>query len=299
MLRLVFIGQSGPFAPAFLRRLVMLRPAVELALVVEGKRDEGSLLGAHRRFEAAPRAIPDGPHLRSLGTALGVPVLETSDINARGAHKVLAEAAPDLIVCAGFDRLFTPELLAHARIGAMNVHPSRLPEWRGPSPIFWAVREGRRELHTTVHVLDSREDHGPVLEQAAFRLPPQASAIEIYGAAATLGADLVAARLSMPVERWLVGTPQDETRASRAPRPRPEDVLVEPLKWATQHLVDFACAAPFFRAPWLRLGRDEPFFVTNGVRAEIGRRLPGDYAEAGAHVHVQCSDGVAVLEVQR
>ena len=182
----------------------------------------------------------------------------------------LKDYAVDLIVTVGFDRLFVPEVLAAARLGGINAHPSLLPELRGPSPIFWAVKSGCRELGVTLHALDRREDHGVILDQAPFRLPRRATGAEIYGIAGDLAGKMYLELLRGVVNELPLGRPQDHARATRAPRPRPEDVEVVPAEWQCERLADFACGAPYFRAPFLKLG-DETFFVRCALAVELGR----------------------------
>lgn len=295
-MRVGFIGQTGPYAPPALRYLLAHRRGFELGLVVEGKRrHEGRLV--HRLRRGRPGHLPEGNSLADLARAAGVDVLETCDINAPTAIRTIADYRLDWLVCVGFDRLFVPELLATAPGGAVNVHPSLLPRWRGPSPLFWALRVGERSLGVTLHGIDAREDHGPVFAQAPFVAPRRATGEELYHLAATVAAPALVDVLERARAGALVGTPQTEQGASRAPRPRPEDVRVDPAAFGCEHLCDFCCGAPFFRTPWLRLG-DDFFSVRRGLSAEPGRTLPGEYAVSGQTLVVACNDGLAHLEIQ-
>ena len=74
---------------------------------------------------------------------------------------------PDLVLCLGFPWRLTPEALAVPRLGCVNSHPSRLPRYRGPSPIAWHVRNGEPELGVTFHRMDEQFDTGGVLAQGA------------------------------------------------------------------------------------------------------------------------------------
>ncbi len=298
-MRVGFFGQSGPYAPPALRYLLGCQEGFELALVVEGRRApvgrREHVLLQRRPAVALP---PESEDLPELAVAAGLPVLRTCEVNAPAAIRHVQDHEVDLIVCVGFDRLFAPELLAAAPRGGINAHPSRLPEWRGPSPIFWALKEGRRDLSLTLHALDEGEDHGAIYVQESFVLPHRASGEDIYDIAGRLAARLMAPLLSrLAAGGGLDGRPQEHHRATRAPRPKPEDALVDPLTWGCEHLVDFACGAPFFRAPWFKLG-DDVFFARRGLKAEPGRALPAQYVQQGDLLVVQCADGVAHLEVQ-
>jgi len=294
-MRVGFFGQAGPFAPPALRYLLANSGGFEIVLVVEGKKQVAGRMD-HRLRKPRVGPLPEGNHLSELARAAGIPVLETCDVNAATAVRTLSEAALDWIVCVGFDRLFSPGVLATAG-HALNAHPSLLPRWRGPSPLFWALKAGERNLGVTIHGVDEKEDHGPIYSQMSFVAPRRATGEELYGVAAAVAAPILVDVLARARAGTLVGLDQDHRHRTRAPRPRAEDVYVDPETWDCEHLVDFCSAAPFFRAPWLRFG-DDVFFVRRGLAADLGRRLPAQYALSGAMLIVQCRDGLARLEVQ-
>jgi methionyl-tRNA formyltransferase len=74
--------------------------------------------------------------------------------------------APDLVICCGFPWLIREEALDVPRLGAINAHPSKLPLYRGPIPLPWAVRNGETEIAMTVHRMDANFDTGAILAQA-------------------------------------------------------------------------------------------------------------------------------------
>ena len=80
---------------------------------------------------------------------------------------MLAPLRPDLIVGGSFPWRIPADVLALPRLGAINLHPSRLPRHRGPDPIRWAVRSGDPELGFTVHRMDPHFDTGPILAQGS------------------------------------------------------------------------------------------------------------------------------------
>src|SRR5262249_46590104 len=83
---------------------------------------------------------------------------------------LLAAFEPDLVLCLGFPWRLTPEALAVPRLGCVNSHPSRLPRYRGPSPIAWQVRNGDREIGVTYHRMDEDFATGGVLAQGTIPL---------------------------------------------------------------------------------------------------------------------------------
>ena len=298
-MRLGFFGQTGPYAPLALRHLVTSRAELTPVVVVEGKRHPSGR-HPHRLLEAPGQArevLPRTEMLAHLAHAAGIPVYETADVNAPDAIRALRRFDLDFMVCVGFDRLFSPELLGVTRRGGINCHPSRLPALRGPAPIFWALRNGARSLGVSIHGLDPQEDHGPIFAQEGFVLPHLASTGDIYRIAGDLAGRMLSELLPGMADGTAPSEPQDHSRATRAPRPKAEDAYFEPERWSCQALLNFACAAPFSRAAWTRLG-DDTFHVRRGIGFEADRKLPAQYILQDARLFVQCRDGVAELEIQ-
>lgn len=287
-MRIVFFGQSGPYAPPALRWLLRAGAPGEWSLVVEGLRRRERAYHELQRPGRGP--LPTGDSLRSLARAAGIPVLLTSDVNAPRALRTIARFRPDLLVCVGFDRLFSPALLRLAPKGGLNAHPSELPELRGPSPLFWALRFGHAGAAVSVHRLETGEDNGPLYAQQRFAFPQQGTGGEIYKIAGHLAGKLLARVLREAASDALLGIPQDHTRATRAPRPRPSDAQIEPETWGCEALLRFACGAPFFARPWISTPWGD-YVVRTGVALQHGRPVPGSWMEWGGELWVGCRDG--------
>ncbi len=122
---------------------------------------------------------------------------------------------PDLVLCLGFPWRLTPEALAVPRLGCVNSHPSRLPRYRGPSPIAWHVRNGEPELGVTFHRMDEQFDTGGVLAQDAMPLGDDDWMADLQ----PRFAELMPGLLTRVFERVAAGDPgdaQDDTEASYA-----------------------------------------------------------------------------------
>jgi methionyl-tRNA formyltransferase len=78
----------------------------------------------------------------------------------------LTEAKADVFVVVAYGRILPPDILAIPPMGVVNIHPSLLPSFRGPSPVVTAVLEGRSHTGVTVMLLDEGMDTGPILAQS-------------------------------------------------------------------------------------------------------------------------------------
>jgi methionyl-tRNA formyltransferase len=296
-MNIAFFGQTGPYGPAALRQLLGQHGVPYYVRVVVDGIGRQQSRRSHRWFAPKRCTLPPQEDLTQTAVAAGIDTLQTSDVNAPYVACELARRRIDVIVCAGFPCLFGPALLACATRGALNAHPSLLPRWRGPSPIFWALRQGDNRLGVTIHHIDAQEDHGPVIAQEAFALRPRESGKAIYGHAGMMAGRMLADALRHMAQGSLCAVPQLHSRAIRAPRPKPEDACVTPVTWGCARLVNFASGAAFFRAPWMVLGGDT-YHVRTGLQASPGQRLPGDFVVHGDRLLVPCKDGTAMLQLQ-
>jgi methionyl-tRNA formyltransferase len=192
--------------------------AVAQALMQQGA-DELVLIGAaveHPDIElveqAAARRIPCG-------------MVDAVD-NEAFAGDVRGLAA-DIALVATFPMKLPVGVLGRLPRGAFNVHPSLLPAHRGPSPEFWALRDGDAETGVTIHELDERFDAGAIVTQTRIAIEAGETGRtlddKLCGAAAALVLDFVA---RLRAGETLPRVTQDESRATRARMPRAEDLTV-------------------------------------------------------------------------
>ena len=78
----------------------------------------------------------------------------------------------DLAVCAAYPQIFAPDLLAAAKLGAINFHPSYLPRCRGAHPIYWAIASGEPHSGISCHLMEETIDTGPIVAQRRIDFDP-------------------------------------------------------------------------------------------------------------------------------
>ena len=158
--RILFIGINSRFSEVHLR---MLGSAHNVVAVVE-------TVGQIGRVKRLQRLVT--PSLLVTAAArLGASYLEVRHRDAEGLLAVLRSVQPDLVVIAGMGFLLHPEAIAVPRVATINVHPALLPAYRGAEPLFWQLFDRVKTSGVTVHVVDSWEDHGPILRQGTFLVP--------------------------------------------------------------------------------------------------------------------------------
>ena len=185
--RVAFAGFPSDYSLAFL--LALLELDVRLCGIITSPGANPAILGDNA--------------LSRIADHLGIPLLRAWRINEEHARMQLAEMEPELVVMASFDQIIGARALVIPRNGWLNVHPSYLPQYRGPEPVYWAIADGATETGITMHRAVPKFDAGPIMAQA--RVP-----IEGDDNAGTLTRRIVAAGVKLlphAVEGILAGTP--------------------------------------------------------------------------------------------
>jgi methionyl-tRNA formyltransferase len=213
MLRLIMMG-TGPFAVPTFRRLLAGPHHVEL-LVTRPPR------ALHGKQQA------DVNPMREVALAAGVPTFEPESINTEAAQTELSERAADLLVICDYGQILRAETIATARLGAINLHASLLPKYRGAAPVQWAVYNGETETGVSVFQLTPGVDAGPLLAVTRVPIGQDETAIALEGRLSEIGADLVTSTLDAVATGKSRPQPQETAQASRAPRLKKTDGQID------------------------------------------------------------------------
>jgi len=153
----------------------------------------------------------------------GVPVIAQPSVNDPTVAARIAALAPDFIFSFYFRQIIAPEVLALARRGALNLHGSLLPRYRGRCPVNWALIHGENETGVTLHYMESKPDRGDIVAQRTVPIADDDTALALtrkIGAAARL---LLREAYPALVSGTAPRIPQDHARASYFGGRRPED----------------------------------------------------------------------------
>lgn len=212
-LRLVVMGTGG-FAVPMLHAAVASRHDV-LAVVTQ------PLKPARNQ-----RNAPPPPPTREAATKLGLPILDPPSVNSPEAHELLRPLHADLFLVADYGQILSPETLSLAPLGGMNLHGSLLPQYRGAAPVAWAIYDGQKESGVSILHMTPKVDAGPVLGQARVTIDPDETAEQLEHRLAAIGGPL----MMETVDRYLRGevepVPQDPALATKAPRLKKTDGLL-------------------------------------------------------------------------
>ena len=200
-MRLVFMGTPAAIIPA----LAALHAAPGLAVA--------GVYTAPDRPRGRGRAMEPTP-AKAAALGLGLPVFQPHSFRPAAARQELAALQPDIAVVAAYGRLLPPEVLAIPPHGCLNLHPSLLPRYRGPSPVATAILDGAPSTGVTLMLLDAGMDTGPILAQEEYPLTGRETAADLTDTLFELGTQLLLDNLEPWVSGQLTAQPQDETLAT-------------------------------------------------------------------------------------
>ncbi len=247
---------------------------------------------AGRGLDPRPSAV------KQYASAAGIPVAEPSTLRgpADELERVCA-LAPDALVVAAYGLLLPSALLEAGRHGALNIHASLLPRWRGAAPIQRAILAGDRQTGVSIMQMDTGLDTGPIVLQRPVAIEAHDDAGTLHDKLAALGGAAIVDALALIEAGRAVRTPQPAAGVTYASKIDKQETR---LRWSRP-------ASELERAVRAFRPRPGAFTVLGGeslkvwnARVVSGRGAPGDVLEAGSELIVACgTDALAVSELQR
>ena len=198
--RMVFFGTPS-FAVSSLRRLYADGWPVALVVTAPDK-------PTGRRRDLTPSPV------RTAATEYGIAVETPATLKDEYFWRLFSELRPDVCIVAAYGKLIPERLLEIPRLGFLNVHPSLLPLYRGPSPIQTAILDGATTTGVSIMLLDKEMDHGPIVAQEPWTIPSGFDARACEAELAGLGAALLSRTLPGYADGTIVPRPQDHSLAT-------------------------------------------------------------------------------------
>jgi methionyl-tRNA formyltransferase len=156
-----------------------------------------------------------------------VPFIETDNVNAPEIVGQIADHQPDLIVVIAFGQKVGNELIDLPPKGAINVHSSLLPKYRGAAPINWAIINGETETGISIISLVEKMDAGPVLAQTRTGIGPREAAGQLHDRLAEMAGPFLLETMDRIADSTVVYTEQDHSKATLAPKLKKSDGLLD------------------------------------------------------------------------
>jgi methionyl-tRNA formyltransferase len=232
------------------------------------------------------------PATKGWARARGVPVLQPEKVRDGRLAAELAALRPDVLAVAAYGRILGKDLLELAPHGAVNVHGSLLPRWRGAAPVQWAIASGESETGVSIMQMDEGLDTGDVLLQRALPIGADDTAETLAPRLAALGGHALVDALALAAAGALVPTRQDAARATLAPILTREDGRIDWRQPASRIAARLRGFSPWPGAFTTLDGRMVKILEARPAAAGAG--APGEARRAGPSLAVGCGDGTAL-----
>ena len=238
--------------------------------------------------------------VKELALQAGIPVFQPEKMRDGTALQQIQALKPDILVVVAYGRILPDEILAAAPLGAVNVHGSLLPRYRGAAPIQWAVLNGDRVTGVTTMYLAHEMDTGDIIFRRETEIGEYETSGELFERLMHMGAELLVETLRAIESGTAPRTPQDNGEASyvtmldkslspidwnRSPRQVLKWIYgLQPWPAATMELDGMCCKV---------FGADYTETRTN--------RAPGSVVSAGKNgLEIACADGecLRITELQ-
>jgi len=229
-----------------------------------------------------------------LAAEHGIEVVKPADANGQEWLQRIAASAPDYIFSFYYRALLAAPLLACARWGALNMHGSLLPKYRGRACVNWAILNGETQTGATLHYMVDKPDAGPIVAQEAVAIGIDDTALVVSHAVAKAAARLLARWLPTLAAGPPAGRPMNLSKGSYFGARTPEDGRID-WSWpaARIHALIRAVAPPFPGA-FTDLSSQRLVFAGSnwcGQKSVYPQLAPCLYVEDG-RLYLDCSDGI-------
>jgi methionyl-tRNA formyltransferase len=283
-MRLIFAG-TPEFAARALAALHSAGHTIALVLT-QPDRPTG------RRLKLAPSAV------KALAQERGLEVYQPSSLKDAQTQETLRAARADLMVVAAYGLILPEPVLSIARLGAINIHASLLPRWRGAAPIQRAILAGDTLTGISIMQMDRGLDTGPVLAAEAIPIAADDTGGSLHDKLAELGARLIVGALAQLAQGGFRAQPQPDAGASYATKIAKAEAAID---WRESAAAIERKVRAFNPLPGASTAARNTALKIWRAHATQTEGAPGTILEAGpGGIVVACGSGsLRVLELQR
>ena len=284
MKKVIFMG-TPEFSTGVLKRLIEDETVEVIAVVTQPDRAVG------RKKIITPTPV------KVVALEHDIPVYQPEKLSGSQELEELMQLDAELIVTAAYGQFLPTKFLNFPRFGAVNVHASLLPKYRGGAPIHYAIMNGDKETGVTIMRMVAKMDAGAIISQRAIPITGEDDVASMFEKLSVVGADLLIETLPALFAGTITEVEQDEALVSFSPNISREQEQIDWNKAATE--VD--CFVRGLR-PW-----PTSFTILNGNRVKMWgvaltsketTKAPGSLFVEGGRLYVACGSGT-VLEITR
>lgn len=224
-----------------------------------------------------------------------VPCVEAKNINTPEMVEQVAALKADLLVVIAFGQKVSQEVVTLQRYGAVNVHASLLPKYRGAAPIHWAIMNGEKETGVSIITLADKMDAGLILAQDTLPILPDDTVKCIHDKLSALSVPVLMRTIEQIADGSVIHREQDLTQVTKAPKLHKDIGYINWDRSAGDIVNQIRALWPWPAAETTyvcsKTGKNWRVGIARAHAVERPRRQGDVTGTLDEHLHVICGDG--------
>ena len=209
--------------------------------------------------------------VKTLAQNENLHVFECNNLLSKEFIKKLESINPDLFVVVAY-KILPKSLLSIPRYGAINLHSSLLPKYRGAAPIQRAILGHEKITGVSTFLIEPKVDTGKILEQASYHIRDQDNYGSISKKLSNMGADLVVSSIDKYLDKKIEPYSQDESLVTLAPKIKKEEFMINWKMSASDIHAQIRAFSPYPGAYTMLNGKRIKFFESELIKNESSKR---------------------------
>jgi len=286
--RIVFFGSLGVMSYTAL--LTLLKRKVPIAsVVIPGVKPETDL----SQYIANIPVIQTPKHrtIELLALEHCIPVTYVKRLDDLESYSNISKYSPHFILTACFPYILPEKIWRLASVASLNIHPSLLPRYRGPNPIFWQLKNGETRTGVTLHLINDLVDGGDVILQRDISFKNGIRDRAIHALTGAQGAKMFIECLRLYRQKAIEPKPQNPAAASYMGVPTAGDFTL-PLTWSAQHAFNFMRGTEDWKTPYSIYVGGKNISLESAIAYSPTGAMEETYRIDGSFVFVRFAQGV-------
>lgn len=288
-MKILLFAMDGLFSRVFLENINLCNNEIKGIVLPEQPNNAIS-----NKIKNDPLKVYNPNSIESVADSLSIPIYKISNKTTKQYDHLLATARPDLIIVACFPYKIPKDVYDYPSMGSYNIHPSLLPAYRGPTPLFWQFYFGEKNTGVTIHVIDDNFDTGDIIVQLPVAFDEGDTISE-----ATTKVGLVSSYLFETLTRDIISgnvkkEPQKNMKQSYFSLPGVSEFTISD-DWEVKRAYNFICATRDWKEPYtIQFGNKQNLIIEKAVGYEKNLYLEKNYSKKNGETYIQLKDGCLV-----
>jgi len=286
--RIVFLGSLGVMSYATLRALLKRKVPI-VSVVIPGIKPEDTL--SNRLADIPVIQTPKHNTIELLALEYNIPITYVNRLDDLESYSQISKYNPHFILVSCFPYILPQKIWQLASVASLNVHPSLLPKYRGPNPIFWQLKNGETHTGVTLHMINDLVDGGDIILQHDITFKNGIRDRSIHAMIGEQAAKMFIESLRLYRQNAVEPKPQDPAGASYMGVPSEEDFVL-PLRWSAQHAFNFMRGTEDWKMPYTVHSGGKNIRLDSAIAYSPTGALEEDHRIDGHFVFIRFAQGV-------